>query len=72
MIVTIIGLEMPAIMRKPNGIQCDECGRTEVFDRRDSDRMLADLKEKGWLIPSHCPECRSRLHDGTSGKDEGQ
>lgn len=56
-LVTIIGLERPAIIRKPNGIQCDGCGKQINWDRKDADAELARLEAEGWSIPDRCPQC---------------
>lgn len=48
--VTLIGIERNALPRKPNGVECDDCGKTASFDRRLYTAAIAKLRNEGWSI----------------------
>lgn len=66
MLVTVTGILRPPMHHAPNGIQCDDCGAQENFDRKDSKQELARLADLGWTVPrgfdlpAYCP-CHKML-----------
>lgn len=66
-IVKVVGLIRTQESRPPNGVECDGCGRTELFERYAATNTLRALRAVGWIIaqresdleaPAFCPACR--------------
>jgi tRNA(Ile)-lysidine synthase TilS/MesJ len=64
MIVTVIGLERYAVMRAPNGAECDCCGARVNFSRYEARQELDQLENQGWKFrhrgigaDAFCPKC---------------
>lgn len=67
MLVQVIGLERHAIQRAPNGVECDSCGLTVSWPRRDYSAAWQALQAEGWT-ESHCPQCQTGFSSSPDSK----
>lgn len=50
MLVTVIGIERPAVFRYPSGAECDVCHKVVNWPTKEAVQQIAALRADGWKI----------------------